>query len=63
MVSPFLPLIDYYDLESVVHADTRSFILKKPKLTEEILVPQNLEVVKRATEAVQPLSGRLIQTR
>lgn len=54
---------DYYDLESVVHSDTRSFILKKPKLSEEILVPQNLEVVKRATEAVQPLSGRFIQTR
>ncbi|XP_066484310.1 zinc finger CCCH domain-containing protein 14 isoform X2 [Tiliqua scincoides] len=54
---------DYYDLESVVHTDTRSFILKKPKLSEEILVPQNLEVMKRATEAVQPLSGRFIQTR
>ncbi|XP_034963475.1 zinc finger CCCH domain-containing protein 14 [Zootoca vivipara] len=54
---------DYYDLESMVHTDTRSFILKKPKLSEEIMVPQNLEVGKRATEALQALSGRLIQTR
>ncbi|KAF3819081.1 hypothetical protein GH733_013231 [Mirounga leonina] len=27
---------DYYDMESMVHADTRSFILKKPKLSMEI---------------------------
>ncbi|XP_053141456.1 zinc finger CCCH domain-containing protein 14 isoform X1 [Hemicordylus capensis] len=54
---------DFYDLESVVHTDTRSFILKKPKLSEEVIAPQNLEVGKRATEALQALSGRLIQTR
>ncbi|KAF7251685.1 Zinc finger CCCH domain-containing protein 14 [Varanus komodoensis] len=54
---------DYYDLESVVHTDTRSFILKKPKLSEEVMVPQNLEVGNRTTEALQVLSGRLIQTR
>ncbi|NXJ95340.1 ZC3HE protein, partial [Corythaixoides concolor] len=53
---------DYYDAESMVHTDTRSFILKKPKLSEEI-VPQNQQLAKRATEAVRVLSGRLIQTR
>ncbi|XP_074852750.1 zinc finger CCCH domain-containing protein 14 isoform X2 [Carettochelys insculpta] len=53
---------DYYDVESVVHADTRSFILKKPKLSEEI-VPQSQELGKKAAEAMQALSGRLIQTR
>ncbi|XP_060117499.1 zinc finger CCCH domain-containing protein 14 isoform X2 [Heteronotia binoei] len=54
---------DYYDLESVVHTDTRSFILKKPKLAEEAVVPQNVEVGKRTAEPLQALSGRLIQTR
>ncbi|KAF1497209.1 Zinc finger CCCH domain-containing protein 14, partial [Eudyptula minor novaehollandiae] len=53
---------DYYDAESMVHTDTRSFILKKPKLSEEI-VPQNQQLAKRATEAMRVLSGRLIQTR
>uniref|UniRef100_A0A8B9SAV3 Zinc finger CCCH domain-containing protein 14 n=1 Tax=Apteryx owenii TaxID=8824 RepID=A0A8B9SAV3_APTOW len=53
---------DYYDAESVVHTDTRSFILKKPKLSEEIM-PQNQQLGKRATEAMRALSGRLIQTR
>ncbi|NXU56723.1 ZC3HE protein, partial [Turnix velox] len=53
---------DYYDAESMVHADTRSFILKKPKLSEEV-VPQNQQLAKRATEAVRVLSGRLIQAR
>ncbi|XP_009871626.1 PREDICTED: zinc finger CCCH domain-containing protein 14 [Apaloderma vittatum] len=53
---------DYYDAESMVHTDTRSFILKKPKLSEEIM-PQNQQLGKRATEAVRVLSGRLIQTR
>eukprot|EP00075_Anas_platyrhynchos_P024407 XP_027313660.1 zinc finger CCCH domain-containing protein 14 isoform X1 [Anas platyrhynchos] len=53
---------DYYDAESMVHTDTRSFILKKPKLSEEIL-PQNQQLGKRATEAIRVLSGRLIQTR
>ncbi|XP_067412446.1 zinc finger CCCH domain-containing protein 14 isoform X3 [Emydura macquarii macquarii] len=54
---------DYYDVESVVHTDTRSFILKKPKLSEEIVVPQNQELGKKAVEAMRALSGRLIQTR
>ncbi|NWX81444.1 ZC3HE protein, partial [Nothoprocta pentlandii] len=53
---------DYYDTESVVHTDTRSFILKKPKLSEEIM-PQNQQLGKRATETIRALSGRLIQTR
>ncbi|XP_054017913.1 zinc finger CCCH domain-containing protein 14 [Dryobates pubescens] len=53
---------DYYDAESMVHADTRSFILKKPKLSEEI-VSQNQQLGRRATEAIRVLSGRLIQTR
>uniref|UniRef100_A0A803XKL0 Zinc finger CCCH domain-containing protein 14 n=2 Tax=Meleagris gallopavo TaxID=9103 RepID=A0A803XKL0_MELGA len=53
---------DYYDGESMVHTDTRSFILKKPKLSEEI-APQNQQLGKRATEAMRVLSGRLIQTR
>ncbi|XP_074006041.1 zinc finger CCCH domain-containing protein 14 isoform X3 [Numenius arquata] len=53
---------DYYDAESMVHADTRSFILKKPKLSEE-MVPQNQQLGKRGPEAVRVLSGRLIQTR
>lgn len=58
----FSPISDYYDAESMVHTDTRSFILKKPKLSEEIL-PQNQQLGKRATEAIRVLSGRLIQTR
>ncbi|XP_071601909.1 zinc finger CCCH domain-containing protein 14 isoform X4 [Heliangelus exortis] len=53
---------DYYDAESMVHADTRSFILKKPKLSEEV-VPQNQQLGKRTADAVRVLSGRLIQTR
>ncbi|NXH13794.1 ZC3HE protein, partial [Bucco capensis] len=53
---------DYYDAESMVHTDTRSFILKKPKLSEEI-TPQSQQLGKRATEAIRALSGRLIQTR
>ncbi|XP_051476236.1 zinc finger CCCH domain-containing protein 14 isoform X4 [Apus apus] len=53
---------DYYDAESMVHTDTRSFILKKPRLSEEV-VPQNQQLGRRATEAIRVLSGRLIQTR
>ncbi|XP_075567906.1 zinc finger CCCH domain-containing protein 14 isoform X2 [Pelecanus crispus] len=53
---------DYYDAESMVHSDARSFILKKPKLSEEI-VPQTQQLGKRPTEAIRVLSGRLIQTR
>lgn len=55
--------LDYYDLESVIHTDTRSFILKKPKLSEEVTIPRNLEVGNKTTDALQALSGRLIQTR
>ncbi|XP_061215937.1 zinc finger CCCH domain-containing protein 14 isoform X2 [Neopsephotus bourkii] len=53
---------DYYDIESMVHADTRSFILKKPKLSDELLA-QNQQLGRKATEAMRVLSGRLIQTR
>ncbi|NXD66946.1 ZC3HE protein, partial [Eolophus roseicapillus] len=53
---------DYYDIESMVHADTRSFILKKPKLSEEILA-QNQQLGRKATEVMRVLSERLIQTR
>ncbi|XP_048341132.1 LOW QUALITY PROTEIN: zinc finger CCCH domain-containing protein 14 [Sphaerodactylus townsendi] len=53
---------DYYELESMVHTDTRSFILKKPKLAEEIAVPQNLEVGKRTTRvSLQALGLKLIR--
>ncbi|NXS06934.1 ZC3HE protein, partial [Neodrepanis coruscans] len=58
----FSPNSDYCDAESMVHADTRSFILKKPKLSEEI-VPQNQQLGKKGSEAVRGHSGRLIQTR
>ncbi|XP_014725350.1 PREDICTED: zinc finger CCCH domain-containing protein 14 isoform X3 [Sturnus vulgaris] len=53
---------DYCDPESVVHSDTRSFILKKPKLPED-MVPQNQQLGKKGAEAVRVHSGRLIQTR
>ncbi|XP_041904322.1 zinc finger CCCH domain-containing protein 14 isoform X3 [Corvus kubaryi] len=53
---------DYCDPESMVHSDTRSFILKKPRLSEE-MAPQNQQLRKKGTEAVQVHSGRLIQTR
>ncbi|NXM31949.1 ZC3HE protein, partial [Oxyruncus cristatus] len=52
----------YCDAESMVHTDTRSFILKKPKLSEEI-VAQNQQLGRKGTEAVRAHSGRLIQTR
>ena len=32
---------DYYDLESMVQADARPFILKKSKLSEELVVHQS----------------------
>ncbi|KAI1237668.1 hypothetical protein IHE44_0013752 [Lamprotornis superbus] len=54
--------IDYCDPESVVHSDTRSFILKKPKLPED-MVPQSQQLGKKGAEAVRVHSGRLIQTR
>ncbi|XP_028915666.1 zinc finger CCCH domain-containing protein 14 isoform X3 [Ornithorhynchus anatinus] len=54
---------DCYDMDSMVHADTRSFILKKPKLAEETAVPSNQESVVKNADALRVLSGRLIQTR
>ncbi|XP_059706105.1 zinc finger CCCH domain-containing protein 14 isoform X2 [Haemorhous mexicanus] len=53
---------DYCDPESLVHSDTRSFILKKPRLSEEMAL-QNQQLGKKGTEAVRVHSGRLIQTR
>ncbi|XP_049625756.1 zinc finger CCCH domain-containing protein 14 isoform X1 [Suncus etruscus] len=54
---------DYYDMESMVHADTRSFILKKPKLSEEIVVAPNQEAGTKTAESLRVLSGHLLQTR
>ncbi|XP_057589792.1 zinc finger CCCH domain-containing protein 14 isoform X2 [Hippopotamus amphibius kiboko] len=54
---------DYYDMESMVHADTRSFILKKPKLSEEIVVAPNQESGMKTTDTLRVLSGHLMQTR
>ncbi|NXO72968.1 ZC3HE protein, partial [Phainopepla nitens] len=53
---------DYCDPESMVHSDTRSFILKKPKLAEEV-APQNQQLGKKGAEAARVHSGRLIQAR
>ncbi|XP_027700670.1 zinc finger CCCH domain-containing protein 14 isoform X3 [Vombatus ursinus] len=54
---------DYYDMESMVHADTRSFILKKPKLSEELVATPNQESGMKTADSLRVLSGRLIQTR
>ncbi|KAL1769817.1 zinc finger protein CCCH domain-containing protein 14 isoform X1 [Sigmodon hispidus] len=54
---------DYYDMESMVHADTRSFILKKPTLSEEIVVTPNQESGMETVDALRVLSGHLMQTR
>ncbi|XP_068948495.1 zinc finger CCCH domain-containing protein 14 isoform X2 [Petaurus breviceps papuanus] len=54
---------DYYDMESMVHADTRSFILKKPKLSEELVATPNQESGVKTADTLRVLSGRLIQTR
>ncbi|XP_065797767.1 zinc finger CCCH domain-containing protein 14 isoform X2 [Muntiacus reevesi] len=54
---------DYYDMESMVHADTRSFILKKPKLSEELVVAPNQESGMKTADALRVLSGHLMQTR
>ena len=54
---------DYYDMESMVHADTRSFILKKPKLSEELVVAANQESRMMTADALWALSGHLVQTR
>ncbi|XP_006879279.1 PREDICTED: zinc finger CCCH domain-containing protein 14, partial [Elephantulus edwardii] len=54
---------DYYDMESMVHADTRSFILKKPKLSEEIVVAPNHESGMKTADTLRVLSGHLVQTR
>ncbi|NP_001313243.1 zinc finger CCCH domain-containing protein 14 isoform 26 [Homo sapiens] len=54
---------DYYDMESMVHADTRSFILKKPKLSEEVVVAPNQESGMKTADSLRVLSGHLMQTR
>jgi hypothetical protein len=54
---------DYYNRESMVHADTRSFILKKPKLSEEIVVTPNQDSGMKTAAALRVLSGHLMQTR
>ncbi|XP_036061620.1 zinc finger CCCH domain-containing protein 14 isoform X2 [Onychomys torridus] len=54
---------DYYDMESMVHADTRSFILKKPKLSEEIVVTPHQESGMKTADTLRVLSGHLMQTR
>nr|XP_031310022.1 zinc finger CCCH domain-containing protein 14 isoform X2 [Camelus dromedarius] len=54
---------DYYDMESMVHADTRSFILKKPKLSEEIVVAPNQESGMKTADTLRVLTGHLMQTR
>ncbi|XP_034848415.1 zinc finger CCCH domain-containing protein 14 isoform X3 [Mirounga angustirostris] len=54
---------DYYDMESMVHADTRSFILKKPKLSEEVVVAPNQESGMKTADTLRVLSGHLMQTR
>ncbi|XP_036061622.1 zinc finger CCCH domain-containing protein 14 isoform X3 [Onychomys torridus] len=56
-------LQDYYDMESMVHADTRSFILKKPKLSEEIVVTPHQESGMKTADTLRVLSGHLMQTR
>ena len=53
---------DYYDVEPMVHADTRSFILKKPKLPEELIVAPNQEMGMKTADALRVSSGRLMQT-
>ncbi|XP_045677973.1 zinc finger CCCH domain-containing protein 14 isoform X2 [Phyllostomus hastatus] len=54
---------DYYDMESMVYADTRSFILKKPKLSEEVVVAPNQESGTKTADTLRVLSGHLMQTR
>ncbi|XP_024853208.1 zinc finger CCCH domain-containing protein 14 isoform X1 [Bos taurus] len=54
---------DYYDMESMVHADTRSFILKKPKLCEELVVAASQASGMETADALQARSGHLVQTR
>ncbi|XP_053456957.1 zinc finger CCCH domain-containing protein 14 isoform X5 [Nycticebus coucang] len=54
---------DYYDMESMVHADTRSFILKKPKLSEEVVVTPTQESGMKTADTLRVLSGHLIHTR
>ncbi|KAF6133796.1 zinc finger CCCH-type containing 14 [Phyllostomus discolor] len=54
---------DYYDMESMVYADTRSFILKKPKLSEEVVVAPNQESGTKTADTLRVLSGHLLQTR
>ncbi|XP_027408485.1 zinc finger CCCH domain-containing protein 14 isoform X2 [Bos indicus x Bos taurus] len=54
---------DYYDMESMVHADTRSFILKKPKLCEELVVAASQASGMETADALRARSGHLVQTR
>ncbi|XP_024424158.1 zinc finger CCCH domain-containing protein 14 isoform X2 [Desmodus rotundus] len=54
---------DYYDMESMVYADTRSFILKKPRLSEEVVVASNQESGMKTADTLRVLSGHLMQTR
>ncbi|KAM5337859.1 zinc finger CCCH domain-containing protein 14 isoform 3-T4 [Glossophaga mutica] len=46
-----------------ISPDTRSFILKKPKLSEEIVVASNQESGTKTADALRVLSGHLVQTR
>nr|XP_033807383.1 zinc finger CCCH domain-containing protein 14 isoform X1 [Geotrypetes seraphini]XP_033807386.1 zinc finger CCCH domain-containing protein 14 isoform X1 [Geotrypetes seraphini] len=55
--SSLVPDQDVHDTESIRHTDSRSFILKKPKLSEEV-VSQN-----QAVQGIATHSGRLIQNR
>ena len=49
---------DYYDMESMVHADTGSFILKKPKLSEEIVVTPEQDSGMKTADALRVPSGK-----
>ncbi|XP_059544541.1 zinc finger CCCH domain-containing protein 14 isoform X3 [Myotis daubentonii] len=46
-----------------ISPDTRSFILKKPKLSEEIVVASNQESGMKTADTLRVLSGHLMQTR
>ncbi|XDC76514.1 hypothetical protein R6Z07F_007687 [Ovis aries] len=46
-----------------IRQDTRSFILKKPKLSEELVVTANQESGMMMADALRALSGHLVQTR
>ena len=46
-----------------ISQDMRSFILKKPKLSEELVVAANQEAGMKTADALRALSGHLVQTR